>query len=449
MRLRQLIFTVVCLGLGLLGLSGRVDADPDVFEDQPTTLIYPPFWHTPLGIHRGTPEMLSLFVGSRTRLDRPQALACSRLLSDVGVENPEPAFCLTVIGANTGQGHLIYNPSLTSLEVIGDSKNAPGLFRQPAGVAMTPHGTVFVADPGLNQVLRLDLAAGRLEANGALTPPPGGWIRPWGVAVDSRNSIYVTDQGSNQIHRYRPEGTWQASYGPELGSGIRLQRPAAIAVADPSEPWSFYHDAFFYVVDSDGQRLIRTDHHGRFQCEVKPSVGLPYPNSPAAFAWAALDYYENVWVTDPIRSQVHKLDRNLLYLDSYGEFGNGDRKFTRPSGIAIFRHFGQVFIADEQSAHYFWVGADVRDARAAWDAAAPGLLRIDFFLTEPAAVTISIRGKKDALFHHPRMNSGPQAVRVNAGKNFREEAVIFITVEATYSSARYFAKRVRVIVKKL
>ena len=97
-----------------------------------------------------------------------------------------------------------------------------------------------------------------------------------------------------------------------------------------------------------------------------------------------MDFYENVWVTDSVRCQIHKFDRNLRLLASYGGPGEGDGLFLRPAGIAIYRNFGQVFVGEGQGAHYFWIGTDLLSPNVQLLPGRPGLVQIHFELSEPA-----------------------------------------------------------------
>jgi hypothetical protein len=445
MRIRQPFFILI-LGILLFSSAGAAVADPDLLDNQPTTLLYPPFWHTPMGIHRGTPDMLALFVGNRTHFDGPQGLACNRLLSDLSEKTDEPEFRLTVIGANTGQAHLIYNPDLAGLDVIGDQQNLNGLLKKPLGLAMTPAGVVYIADAGQPAVHALRSVRGKFNTDSVLPAPPEGWKTPWGVGLDSTGQIYITDAGRDQIFIYSAEGKWQKTLGPELSPGVRLSHPEAIAVVDPGERWSYYHDAYIYVCDRQGQRLVRMDLNGIVHSAVTPR-DLACGNTLTTFGWIALDYYENCWITDRDNGQLIKLNRHLQFLDTYGRPGAGDGCFSHPSGLAIFRHFGQVFVAEDHGAHYFWVGADVRDSRAEWEKI-PGLFRINFFLTEPAWVTIAYpdaQGRTSYLCQKQWLDSGPQKVFGSLGvKTPATGTPIELTAEATYSSASYFAKRIKI-----
>jgi len=440
-------YTLLILIL-LIGAAPAGRAEPQIIEDQPTTLVYPPYWHTPFGIHRGTPELLALFVGDRTELDMPQDLACNLLLSDITSRSNGPEFQLTIIGANTGKGHLIYNPDLTHLEVIGDQGKTKNLFHTPLGVAMFSDGTTYVTDKGLPGVIRLQLQNKRLVPDGFLPPPPGGWQIPWGIALDSQGIIYVSDAGRNQIFIYSAAGKLLKTIGPRLSPEIQLNSPRSLTVADPLEQWSFYHDQYIFVCDQSGQRLLRLDHEGTVQRVLRAET-LPAAEKAAAFAWLEIDYYENLWVTDPSRSQVHKFNRHLQYLTSYGQPGSGDYHFMHPTGIAIHRHFGQVFIAEAQGAHYFWIGTDILAPRISRETQQTNIIRLEFFLTEPSRMTIRAKIKDNAkskLICKKRwLDSGKQTIFWQVPEDRNKNSVqFFLTAEATYSSAHYKAKQITV-----
>ena len=58
---------------------GPLQADGPSVIYSPSTLVYPDFWHTPLGVHRGTPKLLKLLLGDKVEFNDPQGLACTRM----------------------------------------------------------------------------------------------------------------------------------------------------------------------------------------------------------------------------------------------------------------------------------------------------------------------------------------------------------------------------------
>jgi len=433
-----------------LALGTLATASLQVLTDGQTSLVYPPFWHTPLGIHRGTQDLLMLFAGSRARFAEPAGLACTSLLS----ESPaSPRDCrVTVLGANTGQSNLIYNPSMTQLDIVGNHGATRDLFRRPTGVAAYPDGTVYVTDSVNQRVVRLKLAAKKLAPDGELAPPPGGWREPWGVSFDSRKNLYVSDAGLNQIYVYAASGDCLRTFGPELPGGLHLQAPRALAVMDADEPWSYFRDDYLYVADCQGRRLLRLQTQTgvpRLPLQIHADV-LPASDTPAAFAWMALDYYENLWVTDPLRCQVHKFNRHLEHLTSYGSPGSGDGRFQQPSGIAIHRHFGQVFVAERQAVHYFWIGTDCLNLTV--QPLGSDVMEIRCLLTEPARVNLSVASagstQETSLLRTDWVPSGPFVYRWLCPAPLHDKTLVFrFTAEATYSSARHFAKQVTYTLK--
>jgi hypothetical protein len=419
-------------------------AAPTPLSEGPTTLVYPPFWHTPLGVHRGTPELLKMLVGDRTHFDSPQALACTRYLNEPPAA-AEPDDCrVTVLGANTGAGHLLYNATMLRLDVLGDHE---ALFRRPTGVALLPSGTGYVTDPGWPRVLRLTWARESLQADRELRAPPGGWRAPWGVCADSAGLVYVADALRDQVFCYAPDGELLKTLGPGLPGNLRFNAPQALAVVDAAEPWSYYHDNYLYVLDSQGTRLLRLNFWGGGDVQRSTTVAsLPDAGGKPAWAWMDLDYYENLWITNPERGCVDKFDRHLNYLASFGAPGEGDGHFTRPTGIAVYRHFGQVFVAEARGAHYFWIGADVLRPAAAWAWREKRCLEIRFTLTEPAHVTLQAQtpdGRRRLLVREePWLDAGPQSVRWTLPADWPAAARFRFTAEATYSSASYFARQV-------
>jgi hypothetical protein len=422
-------------------------ASPTALYESPTTLVYPPFWHTPLGVHRGTPALLKLFLGSRTRFASPQGLACTRYLNEPA-SALDPDDCrVTLAGANSGLGHVLYNASMTRLEVLGD--RAP-LFRQPMGMALAPTGEAFVADPAWPRVVKLVWRGGAFTFGGELPPPPEGWKKPWGVCLDSANTLYVSDAGLNRIFVYSPAGVYQSCLGPRLSGTVELKKPKAVAVVDPQDTWSFYHDHYLYVLDQEGARLLRVNlQQPALPPLQKRAESLPLPREASQWAWLDLDYYEQVWVTDRLRGCVHKFDRHLNYLTSYGSRGEGDGRFDQPTGIAIYRHFGQVFVAEAMGAHYFWAGADILFPSVLRADSARPAYTLRFTLTEPARFCVSVEtrdGKKSrTLCQTDWMDAGPQRLEISLPADWTPPLIFKFSAEATYSSATYFVRKLEII----
>jgi hypothetical protein len=120
--------------------------------------------------------------------------------------------------------------------------------------------------------------------------------------------------------------------------------------------------------------------------------------------YLALDYYDNVYVTDRAQHCIHKFDRHLNYLTSFGRKGKGDKEFDEPRGITIYRRFGQVIVAERASVQYYWVGTDVFDFGASLSSN-QSLLQLDYFLTEASYVRVEIFDDRENLLATPLQKS--------------------------------------------
>ena len=441
-RTRRLAFLLLLpAGLGLGG--------PQILS-VPSTMVYPTFWHTPLGIHKGTPSLLKMFVGDQTYFSDPKGLACTHL-AEYGKENSNQ---LTVVGVNSGMACLVYNPDFASLKVFGSFGPGIGQFDHPTGAAILPDGRVAIGDTGNHRVVMLRLSRGLLSWTGTLGhlgSGPGEFNGPTWVAFDSQGRLYVSDTGNNRVQVFSPEGLFQMEFGGDPSLENSLIQPQGIAVCDSREPFAAAREDAIFVVDQYCSRVQKFDFQGRLRALAQASdVG----HLVVTFSSLALDYFNNVWVADMGNHQIHKLDHQLQPLDSWGSKGDDDGQFHSPRGIAIYRQFGQILVAEAQSAQYLWVGSDVKNIQLSSQVQASGLryMRFDFFLTEKSWVQARL---EDAGGRLARTLLGrgvlPQGANViywdgNTQEGFHAPPATYtlvIQAEATYASATYYAKQVR------
>ena len=163
-----------------------------------------------------------------------------------------------------------------------------------------------------------------------------------------------------------------------------MVRTEAIAVNDPGDPDSYFRDEFIAVVDLNNTRIRKLSTEGKFLAAVNST---DYGYQTVYLTSLAIDAYSNIWVTDMFNHCIHKFDRNLNYITSFGRIGEDDNQFFEPRGIAIGKKFGQVFVADKKSAQYFHIGTDILGVDISMQ---DSLIRFDFLLTEYSKLTARI-----------------------------------------------------------
>jgi DNA-binding beta-propeller fold protein YncE len=427
----------------------------------PTTLVFPTFLHT-YGVRKATAKHLFLYMQNRVKVRDPQGIAATRL--DVW-DNPRETKDddeITVYGVNSGQDAVIYNTSMTAITVYGLHEKGERRLNRPNGIAAHRRGEVYLADTGNNRVVHFFNPGRELKWVRAL----GGMSAPRDVAISADRTVFVADTGNNRVLVFRNDQLLQTWAPAE-----QLVLPSGIAATDSTEQWSYYKDNFVVVIDRAGQRLQKFTRAGRvLKAVTATEIGKP----GAKFMYAAIDYYSNVFVTDFNNHCLHKFDRELNYLTSFGRQGDGEKEFIEPRGIAIYQRFGQVLVDDRESAQYYWIGVDALYCRAA-PYPKPRLLQLDYFLTETAYVTVEILDAGGNVLGRPmdktlRFSGAQQEL---FGGNWEPVAVAWIdnrrsydlrllqklppvaagkyvlrlTIAATYSSYKYFSKTVEASVE--
>ena len=77
----------------------------------------------------------------------------------------------------------------------------------------------------------------------------------------------------------------------------------------------------------------------------------------------------------------------MTYITSFGSKGDDDFQFLVPKGIAIYRRFGQLFVAESTGAQYYWIGTDftITDISVL-----STFVKFKIFMTEPSLITADI-----------------------------------------------------------
>ncbi|MGH7599689.1 MAG: NHL repeat-containing protein [bacterium] len=455
-------FAVFIFFIFLIAPDGKYD---------PTTLVFPTFLHT-YGVRRATAKHLFLYMQNRVKVRDPQGIAATRLEVWDNPKETKDDDEITVYGVNSGQDVIIYNTSMTGITVYGLNEKGDKRLNRPRGITAHRGGDVYLADAGNNRVVHFFNPGRELK----WVRPLGGMSAPQDVAISADRTVFVADTGNHRVLVFRDDQLIQSW--DEAG---KFSSPSAIAVTDSTDGWSFHKDNFVAVVDLSGQRLQKFTRDGR----LLKTVNMAALDKPTAkLMYAALDYYSNVYVTDFNNHCVHKFDRELNYLTTFGRMGDDEKEFIEPRGIAIYKRFGQVLIDDRESAQYYWVGTDVLNLRASKHHPGSsansskenqGLLQLDYFLTEPSYMTLEILDARGNVLAKPMDKtlrfSGPQQELLGGGwepvsswlvdnqRRYDQNTLqkmapvppgkytLRMTVSATYSSYKYFAKTLEITIE--
>lgn len=203
-------------------------------------------------------------------------------------------------------------------------------FIAPVGIAIGPEGQVFVADPELGLVARLDKNGNTLSPIGQ-----GQLLRPTGLAYEPKSRrLFVSDTKAHQIKVFDLEGKLLSVIG-EHGEGPgQFNYPTHIAVLNEK----------LYVSDSLNARVqVMSSPTGRY-LGVVGKRGLFVGNLVRPKGVAA-DGEQNIYVVEAYHDYLLVFNRRGEFLLPIGGVGGGPGSFHLPAGVWVDAR-NRVFVAD-------------------------------------------------------------------------------------------------------
>jgi len=261
----------------------------------------------------------------------------SSVASSIAVQNPQG------IAVDASGNVFVADSGLNQVLKIDNTGQATAILTASAGlgiprsVAVDGAGNVFVADSGNNTIWMLapPYASAIVVTSATVNAASGGLSAPSAVAVDGRGCVYIADTGNSRVLKTCP--SWDSGfYTPwALATYYALQSPAALAVD---------RKGYVYIADSTLNlvQIEPPDEWGDRYPETRLTAGLHQP------AGVAVDVNGNVLVANAGASNLLKFvklpDGSFSLPSSIATIAT----LTVPSAIALDGR-GNVYLADSHN----------------------------------------------------------------------------------------------------
>ena len=313
------------------------------------TIVVPPFWHT-MGFYRSSIIYIKLFLGKDFNYENPQGVAVTLFKEKDDPTTTKDDVILSLFGINSGRSQIVYNVGMKAIKSYGKKGTGKGEFMEPYGIYASPYGEVWVADRGNNRVVRLKYKGDSLKWISTFY----GFNKPTDLAIDYSGKVYVTDTGNNRVVVMDTSGNF-------ISEIKNLSAPFGIDVMDVSDPYNNTHmwgakkEGFIIISDMHGLSLKKFDLAGKL---VKTISVFDIGIVDSRFSYLSIDRFGNIYTTDKRNNTIHKFTKDFNYLTSVGKEGIGPYEFNSPTGISIWKKYGQLYVAEAEGGQYYWLSVD-------------------------------------------------------------------------------------------
>jgi DNA-binding beta-propeller fold protein YncE len=209
-------------------------------------------------------------------------------------------------------------------------KAKAGEFNEPSGVAAAPDGSIYVADAWNGRIQHLTAEGKPLgEFGGARY----SFYSPRNVTVDQAGNLYVADTGNSMVKILDPSGKLLKSIGGRGSGGGQFNEVFGVAVNSRGE---------IFVADPGNKKLHKFS--ALPACDFIKDIKVPgWQTSPPFWPHVACDKQDFVYVVDPGNRKIWVYDSDLKYHGTLG--GAAGELFASPLGIAVGPS-GEVWVSD-------------------------------------------------------------------------------------------------------
>ncbi|WP_354698160.1 Virginiamycin B lyase [Paraconexibacter sp. AEG42_29] len=213
-------------------------------------------------------------------------------------------------------------PDGAIVSIIGSPNPGPTILGDPVATAFDGNGNAYVLDQRGGKIVVFSRQNGRpFRTIGSEGTGKGKLLNPSAIAISPGGTIYVADTGNQRISRFTSTGTALSDF-PSATQG---KSPRGLAITPDGSR--------IYVATASDNRIRAYDQQGRLQVEfggIGNKIGKLV--SPAQIS---LDPAGNVWVADRGNSRVQKFGRDGERLAAFGARGTGPGEFLRPESVAV------------------------------------------------------------------------------------------------------------------
>jgi hypothetical protein len=236
-------------------------------------------------------------------------------------QRPRIQFLTSISGAED-----VEEPANLLMTFLVGNLTANRRFRKPTSIAAHA-GVIYVADPGWDTVLVLDLNERTFESIG--DRGMGKLQVPVAVTVDASGNKFVADSGRNQVVQFNERNEFVRAYGnPET------LKPTGVAV----------NDEFIYVVNRKKHRIEVYDRLSKQRVLDFGGYGTREGQFNIPTSLSRRDD-GHLFVTDSANFRIQEFDDQGGFIRAYGFLGDGPGTFARPRGSAVDQD-GHLYVTD-------------------------------------------------------------------------------------------------------